>query len=304
MLAARDRRMSAVSVDEGGVGARGCNAWEDVLAVEMGAPVRELAVVGGDQESRLVNLALVDSDAPEGKEINVGVDVALVKILFSLVLADVLLLSCPPDDDQRKGGEGVRCKNRIAKEGSGEEARECLEVDKAAAIDGGSWEGREVVNRGAAHDVFDGGDDCLDRAESSVVVHDDEDGGRANPDESAHFVGGAEKGAAKVVGVVEDRDLLFVIGREEKTVGLVEPRHFYVEACLKIHHAGETSNVSIAGLVHPGDQVKKGFPGGMEGHGVAFFISTKATADGLGFDDKGCGGNDKSILSKRIQTIP
>ena len=29
----------------------------------------------------------------------------------------------------------------------------------------------------------------------------------------------------------------------------------------------------------------------------------KATADGLGFDNEGCGKNDKSILSKRIQTI-
>jgi hypothetical protein len=106
----------------GGVGARGRNAREDVLMVETGAPVCELAIVGGDQESRLVNLALVDSDAPEGKEINVGIDVALVKFLFSLMLADVLLLSCLHDDDQRKGGKGVQCKNRIAKEGSGEEA--------------------------------------------------------------------------------------------------------------------------------------------------------------------------------------
>ncbi len=29
----------------------------------------------------------------------------------------------------------------------------------------------------------------------------------------------------------------------------------------------------------------------------------KATADGLGFDDKGWGGNEKRILSKRIQSI-
>ncbi len=151
----------------------------------------------------------MDSDAPEGTEINVGIAVALVKILFSLVLADVLLLSCACNDDQRKGGEGVLCKNCIAKEGSREEARECLEVDEAAAVDGGSRKGHEVVDPGAAHDVFDGGDDCLDQAESSIVVHNDRDGGRADPDKAAHFVGGAEKGAAKVVGVVEDGDLLF-----------------------------------------------------------------------------------------------
>ncbi len=215
----------------------------------------------------------MDSNAPEEKEINVGVDVALVNILFSLMLADVLLLSCPRDDDQREGGEGVRCKNCIAKEGSREEAQECLKVDNAAAVDGGSWEGCKVVDCGAAHNVFDGGDNRLDRAESSIVVHDDGDGGRANPDKAAHFVGGVEKGAAEVVGVVEDGDLLFVIGRKEKTLGLVKPHHFYVKACLKNHRAGETGNVSIAGLLHHGDQVKKGFPGGVEGHGVAFFIS-------------------------------
>ncbi len=124
------------------------------------------------------------------------------------------------------------------------------------------------------------------------MVHDDGDSGRANPDEAAHFFGGVEKGAAKVVGVMEDGDLLFVVGREEKTLGLVEPRHFYVEACLKIHRAGEIGDVSIAGLVHHGDQVKQGFPEGVEGHGVAFFYfyMIAMAADGFGFDDKRIGG--------------
>ncbi len=66
------------------------------------------------------------------------------------------------------------------------------------------------------------------------MVHDDGDGGRANSDEAAHFVGGAEEGAAKIVGVVEYGDSLFFVCHEEKTIGLVEHPHFYFEACLEI----------------------------------------------------------------------
>jgi hypothetical protein len=74
----------------------------------------------------------------------------------------------------------------------------------------------------------------------------------------------------------------FFVCREEKTVGLVEHRHFYFEACLKIHRTGETGDVLIAGLVHGGDRVKKSFPGGVGGHGIAFFISTKSYGGWLG----------------------
>jgi hypothetical protein len=148
----------------------------------------------------------------------------------------------------------------------------------------GGGEGYEVVGRGAAHDVLDGGDDCLGQAEGCNVVHNDGGGRRAKPDKAAHFVGGAEEGAAKIVGVVEDGDFLFFVCREEKTVGLVAPCHFYFKACLKIHRASETGDILIAGLVHRGDQVKKSFPGGVGGHGIAFFISTKSYG---GWADKG-----------------
>ena len=118
------------------------------------------------------------------------------------------------------------------------------------------------------------------------MVHDNWDGGRADSDKAAHFVGGAEEGAAKIVGVVEYGDSLFFVCREEKTVGLVEHPHFYFEACLEIHCAGETGDVYvlIAGLVYRGDRVKQSFPGGVGGHGVAFFISTKSYG---GWADKG-----------------
>ncbi len=143
------------------MGTRGRDARENVLVVETRAPVCKLAVVGGDRESCLCNLAFVDADAPKGKEVNVGGDVALIKILLSRVHADVLLLSCPRGNDQRKGGEGVQCKDCIAKEGSRDEAQECLEVDEAAPVGGGGGEGCEVVSHGAAHNVLDRGDDCL-----------------------------------------------------------------------------------------------------------------------------------------------
>ncbi len=118
------------------------------------------------------------------------------------------------------------------------------------------------------------------------MVHDDWDGGGANSDKAAQFVGGAEEGAAKIVGVVEDGGSLFFVCCEKKTVGLVEHCHFYFEACLEIHRAGETGDISIARLVHRGDRVKKkkkkSFQGGVGGHGVAFFISMKSYGGWLG----------------------
>jgi hypothetical protein len=102
--------------------------------VEVRAPVRELAVVGGEREPRLGHISLVHPKAPEREELNVGVNVALVVFLLSVVRVDVRLPGRPSGKDERKGGEGVRCEDCIAKEGSGDEARERLEVDKAAAV--------------------------------------------------------------------------------------------------------------------------------------------------------------------------
>ncbi len=48
------------------------------------------------------------------------------------------------------------------------------------------------------------------------MVHDNWDGGRANSNEAAHFVGGAEEGAAKIVGVVEDGGSLFLFAARRK----------------------------------------------------------------------------------------
>ncbi len=106
------------------------------------------------------------------------------------------------------------------------------------------------------------------------MVNNDGDGCRAHPDKASHFVCGAEEGSAKVMEIVEDGNLPRAVCHEEKTIGLVEPRHFYVKVCFEVHCAGETGNVLIAGLVHHGERVEEGFPGGVEGHG-AVFISMK-----------------------------
>ena len=74
----------------------------------------------------------------------------------------------------------------------------------------------------------------------------------------------------------------FFVCREEKIVGLVEYPHFFFEACLEIHRAGETGDVSIAGLVYCDDRVKQNFPGGVGGHGVTIFIATKSYGRWLG----------------------
>ncbi len=218
---ARDARREGPE-DGGGVlrgngrSAHRCDAWEDIFAVEACAPVRELAVVGGEREPRLGHISLVHAKAPEREELDMSVNIALVEFLLSVVHVDVSLPGRHSGEDERKGGEGVRCKDRIVKERSWDEARERLKVNEAAAVGRGGGEGCKVVSRGAAHDVLDGGDDHLGRTEGCDVVHNNGDGGRANSDEAAHFVGGVEEGAAEIVGVVEYGDSLFLFAARRK----------------------------------------------------------------------------------------
>ena len=58
---------------------------------------------------------------------------------------------------------------------------------------------------------------------------------------------------------------------QEKTEGLVESHHFYVEVCFKIYSTSETNDVLVAGLVHRGEQVEEGITGGVEDHDADFF---------------------------------
>ncbi len=74
--------------------------------MEARAPVRELAVVGGDRKPRLGHISLVHAKAPEREELNVGINVALVKFLLSFVRVDVRLPGRPSGEDERKGGRG------------------------------------------------------------------------------------------------------------------------------------------------------------------------------------------------------
>ena len=91
------------------------------------------------------------------------------------------LLSRPARKDKRKGGEGVRCNDCIAKERSGEEAPESFEVDDACGVVR-CGEGGQVINREASVDVLDGGDDFLDGEDCCFMVDNDGDGYRACPD--------------------------------------------------------------------------------------------------------------------------
>ena len=75
-----------------------------------------------------------------------------------------------------------------------------------------------------------------------------------------------------VVGLVDDGDFLRVVRHEEETKGLVESHHFYVEICFEVHHAGENCDVLVAGLVHCGEQVEVGCPGGLEDYGAVFYF--------------------------------
>ncbi len=91
---------------------------------------------------------------------------------------------------------------------------------------------------------------------------------------------------------MEDGDLPRAVCYEKEIVGLVESCHFQLGVCFEVHRAGETGNVSVAGLVQHGERVEEGVPGGMEGHGVFYFYDIATAVDGFGF------GDDERIMTK------
>ena len=124
------------------------------------------------------------------------------------------------------------------------------------------------------------------------MVNNDRDGYRACPNEASIFVRWTEEGPTKIMGVGEDGDPLCAARKEDDVEGLIELLHFFVEVSLKVHCAGETSDVLVAGLVHRGEQVEESCPGGVEGHdGRIFFSSMSATRRAM---TRGRGGNDNN----------
>ncbi len=154
---------------------RQLKAWKNVLPVKAGAPCCEFSVVWGNGEMTLFHLSLVDSDAPKGEQFNVSIDNPLVKTLVPVVLADVLLSSCPACKYEGKGGGQVLCEDCIAKKGGGGKGAEAFEIRQAASCRGGSGEGGQIVNRQAVDDVPGRGNGHLDGAKCCLVVYDDEE---------------------------------------------------------------------------------------------------------------------------------
>ena len=82
--------------------------------MEARAPIRKLAVVGSKREARLRHLFLVYAEAPEGEEVDVGIDVAPGETLLSFVRVDVRVPGRPGCNDELKGGGGVRGEDCVA----------------------------------------------------------------------------------------------------------------------------------------------------------------------------------------------
>ncbi len=97
---------------------------------------------------------------------------------------------------------------------------------------------------------------------------------------------------------MEDGDLPHAVCHEEEIVGLIKWSHFHIWVCFKIHCAGETGDVLAAGLVHFGEQVEKGIPGGVEGHGVFYFYEIDTAVEGFGFN------NDERMRQKYDKRFP
>jgi len=91
----------------------------------------------------------------------VGVDVLFVEILVIVVGVYEHFSSRSACEDEGKGGERVRCKDRVAKERSREETPGSFKVDDACGVVRGG-EGGQVINGEASVDVINGGDDFLD----------------------------------------------------------------------------------------------------------------------------------------------
>ena len=70
---------------------------------------------------------------------------------------------------------------------------------------------------------------------------------------------------------------------------MIELRHFSVGVCLEVHHAGDTGNVLVAGIVHRGERVEESCAGGVEGHDDVVLSSTSATKRAM---TRGCSGNN------------
>ena len=102
----------------------------------------------------------------------------------------------------------------------------------------------------------------------------------------------------KLWGLWRNGDPPCAVRHEDNVEGLIELRHFFVGVCLKVHRAGETSNVLVARVVHHGEQVEESCPGDVVGHGGVFLSSSSATRLLM---MRGCGGNDdnNNPLSKR-----
>ncbi len=122
----------------GRIGRCGLKARKNVLAVEAGAPLRKFSVVWDNGETSLLDLSLLDFNAPKGEKINVEVDVLLVETLVPTVLANIPLLSRSACKDEVKRGGRVCFEDCIAEEGAGKKGQEAFKVDGAATIHKGS----------------------------------------------------------------------------------------------------------------------------------------------------------------------
>ena len=82
----------------------------------------------------------------------------------------------------------------------------------------------------------------------------------------------------------------------------VERTFFSFGVCFKVHRAGETGNVPVAGLVHCGERVEESCPGGVEGHDGVFLSSTSATRRAMTRGRGGNDDNDESLSPRGFET--
>ena len=155
MPAARDQRMLAVSVVEAGREAAALMLGMMWAQWRQAHQSLSLLLSGAMENLVLVTFPWWTPKHQREKSLRWALTSSLSKSASLLWVS-----SHSARKDEGKGGEGVHCKDCIAKERSREETPESFKADEACGVVRG--EGGQVIDCEASIDVLNGGDNLLD----------------------------------------------------------------------------------------------------------------------------------------------
>ncbi len=130
--------------------------------MEARALVRELAVVGGKQEPCLSHISLVHAKAHQGEKSSTWASTLLLSNSSSPLCAWTCASLGALAARMSAGGERESdARIALRRKGARMKHESASRLTRPLPLAGGGGEGCEVVGRGGAHGVHDGGDDRL-----------------------------------------------------------------------------------------------------------------------------------------------